>query len=340
MALSKTGKTEMTTVLVWVAVALLLAYVVNFNGFQNTVNNLFGSRDVPSTSGNVNVGRGTPPELASCPTTGTTTYTLNVQNALTSTATNVIAEYFVFDNNKLVKEGVTDSTGTASFEVSCGKNYKLVLLNSTIGTGLYSKVIDLQARTARDTVNEKLVAFGGARILSIENPADPARSPNVSLSAGATKNFELKFVANVTDRGFNRPIIMCQANVTSIQRVAIGSFSDGTQVVPVTNLPRRVTASAGYQYYAWEYPKMLTPTMGVITASGSITAQSSTAPSTSDSMSCRLVDQATWKTSSYKTASSPEEAFKTGPENTETLADVGAPDSSVAFLYFTSTGGY
>lgn len=335
MAMNKSGKGDLMTVLVWVAIALVVAYVANFNGFQDTVAGWM-DKDSSSGSGDNQVDL----ISANCPTDGTSTFTVNVQDALTSTATNVDSEYYVFNGNKLIKEGTTGSDGTVDVDVACGKDYKLLLLNTTADDGAYSKIVDLKARISEDTVNEELVRFGNAKILGIENPADPSRNANVSLSAGATKNFDIKFVANLTDRGYNKPIIMCQVNISSIQKVELGSFSDGSAVTAVTALPKRITASAGYQYYAWEYPKMLTPAQGVITASGSITALASVTPSELDSMTCKIVDQATWKTSGYKTTTSIEAGFLTGPENTETLADVGGADSSTASYNFVHSGGY
>lgn len=322
MAFSKSGKTEIGTVLAWIAIALVIAYVANFNGFQGTVNGWFDKGEAPSTPGSVLV-------TDTCPTDGTTTYTLNVQDALTSTATNVNAEYFVYNGNKLIKEGTTGTDGSVSFDVACGKDYKVVLLNTTANIGYYAATLDLSPRISEDTINAELIGFGQAKILGIVNPSANANAIeqwNVNLPAGAVKQFEIKFAANRTEDGFNKPIIMCQANITAIQSLSIGSFSDGTPVTTVTTLPKRVSASAGYQYYAWEYGKMLTPTVGVITASGSITALASTTPSTTDYISCILVDQATYKTAGYKTASSIADGFKSGPENVETLADVGGYD--------------
>lgn len=316
----------------------LVAYVFNFGGFADTVSGwggdadgLDGITDEPTSDSTKN-----------CPTTGTSTYTINVQDELTASATDVDAEYFIFNGNKLIKEGTTGSDGTVDVDMTCGKDYKLLLLNTTAGTGngLYSKILDIQARVAEDTINAELVTFGEGKILGIENPADPSRNANVSLEAGATKQFELKFVANKTERGYNRPILMCEVNVSAISTVSVGSFSDGTSVVSVDSLPKRVTATGGDTYYAWEYPKMLTPSVGVITASGSITALGSVTPSTTDDMTCKIIDQATWKTSGYKTATSIDDAFKTGAENVQTLADVGGPDSSTSSYTYVHSGGY
>lgn len=331
----------MGTFLMWALIIGVVAYAANIGGFQGTVNNLFGGSSSGSDGGSTG-GVPTDEALKLCPTDGVTTYTLNTQDALTTTATNLDVEYYVFNGNKLIKEGTTGSDGTVSFDVACGKDYKLLLVNTTTGTsngGVYAKTLDLKARIAEDTVNEELVSIGQAKILGIENPADPSRNANISIVASQTKQFDIKFSANVTQKGYNQPIILCQANVTSIADVNIGSFSDGTPVKEVTSLPKRVSATAGYAYYGFEYPKLLEPGMGVVTASGSIVA-SATTPSTADSMDCKIVDQATWKTSGYKVATSPEEAFKTGAENTETNADVGGTDSSVVVLEFTHASGY
>lgn len=319
------------------AVIIGILLVLGFFAYQaGYLDNLFAPSTPSGPSGGEDL------LTKNCPTTGITTYTINVQDELASTATNVDSEYYIFNGNKLIKEGTTGSDGSVDVDVTCGKDYQLLLLNttSTAGSGAYSKVYNLQARTSADTLNAELVMFGNGKILGIENPADPSRNANVTLGAGATKQFELKFVANATAQGYNRPIIMCEVNVSAISSVNIGSFSDGASVVSVSSLPKRITATAGDTYYAWEYPKILTPDMGVISASGTITALASVAPGTNDDMSCKLVDQATWKTSSYKTATSIDAAFKTSAENSETLADVGGPDSSVSTYAYINDGGY
>ena len=326
---NRKGEAKLGTILV---VLLLVGFGAYSMGWTNLPAPIDGAASDSPTAGTT----------ANCPSTGITTYTINVQDELTSSATNVDAEYYFFNGNKLIKEGTTGSDGTVDVDLTCGKDYKLLLLNTTAGTGngLYSKVFDLQARTSSDTFNAELVTFGEAKILGIENPADPSRNANVTLAAGSTVNFDLKFIANKTERGYNRPIIMCEVNVSAINSVSVGSFSDGTSVVSVTTLPKRITATGGDTYYAWEYPKILTPNMGVITASGNLVALGSVTPSTTDTMACKIIDQATWKTAGYKISSTIDDGFKTSAENTETLADVGGPDSSVSSYTYINAGGY
>jgi len=328
MARNKKAESNTGTIVVIIIAALLLAYVfvpaVTFK-----VDGFFGKNTV------------TPIEQLNtdtCPSDGVTSFVIQTPDKLASTATNVNAEVYIFDGDSLVKSG-TSASGSVTMDLTCGKVYQGIALNTTASTGAYATKFSLDAKQAKQTVTAQMVQMGGAKILGIENPADPTRIANISIAAGTVKNFDIKFAANVTEKGYNRPIIMCQVNISSIKAVSIGSFSDGSSVVAVSSLPKRVTASAAYQYYAWEYPKMLDPSVGVVTASGSITSQASITPSTTDSMSCKLVDQATWKASNY-VSSSLDNGFKTGAENTETLADVGAADSTAVDLNFVNAGGY
>lgn len=313
----------------WIVIALVAAFIF-IPSFNATVKDWFSGTSTPSTGVGIT-------DSSSCPTSGVTTYTLNVQDELATTATNVDTEYYVFNGASLIKEGTTGSDGTTSFDVACGKNYKTLLLNSTVGSGsggYYAKIVDMNARISQETVNTEIVSVGGARIVRMINPnyvdTGSDANTNMTLSAGQSKSFQIQFEANGTNRGYQNPIILCQGNISSISTIDLSSFSDGTPVKDVTQ-PSRISASTGYRYYAWEYGALLKSTSGAVVASGSITA-TSTAPATADTIACKIVDQQHWKTSGYKTATSPEQAFMFGPENTETLADVGGTDSSTASI--------
>lgn len=337
---NKKAETKLITILAWVAVIALIAYALNLGGFQGTVNDIIKKDSGSSTS---NVDSPTDETTKYCPSTGTTTLTVNTQDELTPTATNVATEVYVFNGNKLVKEtSTTATTGTVDVSLTCGKDYKVLVVNTSAGAaaGAYAKIVPFEARTTADTLNVQVTRFGSAKILSIQNPSDLSRRPNVTIGAGATVNFDLQFAANYTNYGYNRPIIMCQVNVTEIQDVNGNSFDDGTSVVEVTSLPKRISATSGFTYYAWEYPKLLTPAMGTKILSGNLVASASTAPAEASSMSCIMVDQATWKTSDYKVAKSIDDGFKTGPENTETNSNVGGPDAVASLYYFYNPDGY
>lgn len=273
--------------------------------------------------------------LAKCPTTGKTSYTLSVQDANAATATNFEAQYYVFNGDGMVKDGNagTGSDGTVSFDVTCGKDYDLLVLNESVNTGAYSVEATLKARTAEQSIGVGVTRFGNLKIVGIENPDDPAGGANVSLAAGQTKGFIIKFSSNLSNRGSNKPIVMCQVNTTSINQVKFNSFSDGKAITTPAMLPSRITSSAGYKYYSVEYPSILLSESGTVGLSGTITAQSSVTPALTDFMSCLIVDQATSATANYKTAKTLKEAFVSGPENPDSPStNVGGPDAS-AVLY-------
>ena len=344
MALNKSGKTEIGTVLIWILIVGAIAYVANFGGFQDTINGFMGkgSANTGTTNTGTQGGTGTTAPLtdtSNCPTDGTTTYTVNVQDALATTATSKYPEYYVFNGNQLIKEG-TLSSSASTISLSCGKDYEVLLINTTTGNGngLYPQIINLQARIAQQTINVKMDLVGTGIINVIYNPANgigSALQTNMTLGPGSTKNFKIQFNANNSQRAYNQPIILCQVNTTEISSLTLNSFDDGTTPT-VTSVPKRITATTGRMYYAWAYPNMLDPTHDWVTASGTATASSSmpASPLAGQNMTCLLVDQQMWKVAQYKTATSITDAFHFGAENTETVADVGGPDSALSTFYF------
>lgn len=332
----KGAEMSLATILIVVLVLGLGAYALDLGGFKEKVDNVLNKPASPST-GSTGPSAAT---TANCPSSGTTTLTLNVQDALASTATNIDAEYYIFSNNKLFKEGATGTDGTVDVSLTCGSDYKILLVNTTTGSnGAYPKVLDYQARVATDSLNANLDTVGTVKILGIENPSDPARNSNVSIGAGSAVNFDLKFAVNSTEDAINRPTILCQANSSSIKSISINTFSDGTKVVS-SSIPKRLSPTSGYQYFSFEYPGILSQAQGVRIASGVVTALGTVSPVTNDKMTCIVVDNAMWKKASYKTAASIDDGFTISMENTESNSDVGAADSAPNYLYFGNTGGY
>lgn len=340
MALNKRGKVEIATVLVWVLIVGAIAYVANFGGFQETVNGFLGGGTTTTPSGTTPSNVLT--DTKDCPTSGKTTYTINTQDALSSTATSLYPEYYIFNGNMLIKEG-TLSTTDNTIDLSCGKDYEVLLINTTsytsgpissTNTGIYPKVVTLKARIAEQTLNEKLYSIGEGKIFKIVNLAEGDGSTyyaNMTLAPSSEKNFNILFGQNMSEKAFRSPLIICDVNVTEIASISISSFSDGTPVETVS-VPKRLTSTAGRTKYAWGYTGILDLTKGPITAVGTVKATANIATvanaGNAQNMSCTLVDRTMWKTASYKTASSIAEAFPEGAENAENLADVGGDDSA------------
>lgn len=334
MAYGKKAKSDLGTVVLWILALVVLAYIF-VPGFSDKISGIFGPSEgvvVEPDTGVVNT--------KDCPSDLTTTYTINIQNALTSTATNVDSEYFIFNGNKLVKEGATGSDGTVDVDLSCGKDYSLLLVNTSVESGHYSKVLPLQARIPEDTVNAQVYRFGNVKILSIVNPADPSRRSNASFTANGVKNFELSISSNLSERAVNKPTIMCEVPTSNMSELTIDSFSDGTKVIEITALPKRISASSGQQYYAFQYDGLLSPQSGVISSSGTLTAGSNGVGdvSTGD-MTCKVIDVGPYKDPDYKIATSIEEAFPEAFEDSA-QADVGAPDSATKSFNFVNEAGY
>ncbi|MEK6878436.1 MAG: hypothetical protein AABY22_02450 [Nanoarchaeota archaeon] len=115
----------------------LIAYAVSPT-FQVKVDGLFGGTSTPA-----------PEQLNTdtCPSDGTTSWTIQTPDALASTATNVNAEIYIFDGDALTKS-VTSSSGSATADLTCGKVYKAIALNTTTKLGAYAKKFDLDSKQA------------------------------------------------------------------------------------------------------------------------------------------------------------------------------------------------
>lgn len=271
-----------------------------------------------------------------CPDTQLSNVYINTLKALTTTPTSATATAYVYDGGtKFVATGTTSSTSSA-ISLACGKTYKAIVLNETagVGNGYYSTTQDIITDQATKTYNLELYQYGSVRIINIKNPVDPAGLNNISASIGAVKDFTIQLSENYTQTAFNKPIILCQVNTTSVTQLTLGG-----ETTPVVSLPKRVSASTGYQYYGFVINRMYKSTDALLEVPGKITFSSSIAPSASDSMTCKVVDQATYRKSNYQLVDL-STAFTEGAENVESLADVGGPDSATASLYFVNGGGY
>ena len=278
----------------------------------------------------------TPPitPVSKCPSSGLTEVTLNTQEALASTATNAEVDYYAYDNGVLVKSGST-TTGTVSFDLECGvnKKYTMLVLNETILHGFYPQTVTIDATTSQDVHNLKMYQYGEVNIANVGSSTDPTGDDNISVGTGKNCGFTVTFSNNESASGYNKPIIMCMVNVSAVTDV---SMDDLTEVA--SKRPIRLSAITNHQYYAFEYSEMLKSTDAAVKVSGKIKFSDSMGISSgvTNNMSCIVIDQATFKVAEYKTLSL-SEGFLESAENTETLDDIGAPDSLLKTLEFAGT---
>ena len=318
--MNKSAKVTTGTILIVLVALGALAYFTNFGGFQDWIS----GTSTPAPTGDIGTGV--------CPSSGQTQFTINTNGALETTATAINPYYYIFDGNKLVANGQMAS-GTKVFDLACGKTYKAILLDETVRSGFYSQTLDLVGDDSSKAYNVQLYEFGQVKIVNIKNPVDPTGLSNISAGLGATKDFVIQFTENESASAYNRPLILCEVNTSSVTSVTLGGG-----VVSATK-PSRVSTTANYQTYAWEYPKLLKSTDALVELPGKITFSSSTTPSSTDTMSCKIADQATWKKADYQILSM-DEGFVTGAENSETIADVGGQDTAASTISFNNGGGY
>ena len=322
--MNKKGAQVTGGVVLLIVLAAVAAYM-----FIPAVSDIFKA---PAADDEVPAGR--------CPSSGLTEVTLNTQEALASTATNSLVRYYVYDNGKLVKEGATGSDGAVSFDLQCGVNqrYSMLVYNGTDDTGSYAQVVTIDASGATDTHNLKTYEYGAINIANFGSSIDPSGNASVASGQGKICGVILTFTENESASAFNKPLIVCQSNSTAVTDLSF----DGVTRADAKH-PTRLAVVSGNKVWTFEYDKLLKSTDAAVKLSGKIQFSASTTPKGTDNMTCNIIDQAMFQTADYKTLSL-SEGFVTSAENTETIADIGAPDSDNAalkgVLIFKHSDGY
>lgn len=280
----------------------------------------------------------TPPAVpGKCPSSGLTEVTLNTQEALAATATNAVTDYYVFEKDgTFVSTGNSGADGQSVFNLACAKEkkYDILVINETASAGSYGQEIEIDASGPTDTHSLKMYEYGQINIVGVGSSTNPANTGNISSGLGKTCGFVVTFSENETASAFNKPLIMCQVNVSSVTGITMSGVTEAN-----AKKPQRITATSGYNYYTYELGTLLKSTDAAQKISGTITFSSSTTPSTEDSMTCRIADQADYKKAAYQTLKL-SEGFIESAENSETQTDIGAPDSNTGTLYFVDSSGY
>ncbi len=276
--------------------------------------------------------------IGNCPSSGLTEVTINTQEALASSATNANVTYFVFDNGVLHKNGETGSDGTVSFDVECGagKTYTALIYNEVANDGFYPEQVTIDASGPTFTINKQMYQYGGVNLVSVASNIDPAGNSNVSAGLGKECGFVITYTVNESASAFNKPLIICEANTSCVSDVTLNGVTEAP-----SKRPNRLSAYKGYAWYTWEVDKLVKSSDPAQKLEGSIKFSSTvnTTGRGEENMTCRIVDQATFKLANYKTMSL-SEGFVEAAEDTESITDVGGPDSNLAVLHYENPSGY
>ena len=319
------GMTTGATILLIVALGALIYF--------GSTSNWFGLGTPATTT--------TPNPNPQGPSSGQTAVTILSTDALAATTTSAPATAYVFsaDGSTFVSANTINSASTP-FNVNYGNLYQVIAGNFSAGAsaGYYPVQFTINANSAALTKTIQLYKQGSVNMISVTSSADPAQGTNISAAVGKTCGFNVNFAENTTAAAYNSPLLMCQANVSSVTQVNMGS--NGIGVVPANNLaPSRVSATSGYTYWTFNIPKMVLSTDGTYKLSGSVVFNPTVAPATGDGITCIVVDQDAWINSNYQ-AMSLSAGFQTNAQNMQTLADIGAPDSNSAKVTYNSSLGY
>lgn len=258
-----------------------------------------------------------------------TTVTLNTGDALATTATNANVSYYVFDSSgKYLKEGTT-SSGTASFTVPSGGNYRILIYDDSSATAAidylpievtFSTDGDSPADRAVTTVNVDLFRESNITVEAIRDPVDLDR--NVSQGVGQTVNFEVLISAETSNAVINKPILRIEGNSTCLELVTFPSLDAVT-------CPDRITLSTERKAWCFKYNDQVKSSDGIKTFAGNLKMDASTACPTAsdvDNVNITVMDTGIYKEANYKTAG--YSAFKYGSENPISNANIGAGDSN------------
>jgi len=272
-----------------------------------------------------------------CPSSGLTEITINTQEALASTATNSVHDYYVFDKDGvLVTNGNSGGDGQSTFDIKCGinKEYDVVVLNDSANSGFYAQEFVVDASESTFTKNLQTYEYGQMDISNIGSDADPAGTANVSSGIGKTCSFTITYTVNESASAYNKPLILCEANSTSVQDVTMSGVSEADSKKPT----RKSVATSGNEWFVFEQDEMIKSTDAAQKVSGKILFSSSVTPDSTSNMTCEIVDQATYKKAAYKTLSL-NEGFVEAAED-DSNSDVGAPDSDRVAIHFVHASGY
>lgn len=291
----------------WLIIVLIIGGVLLFQ--------YMGKTPTTTTTGSV---------LEPYPSTLKTTLTLNTKDALAPTDVNANVTCYIFNkaDNSYVTS-VTTATGTADVDVNWGKTYTLLCYIDS-GTKYYpvEKEVTVTDGSSKVTVNLGLNKASNATISSVVDPVD--LNANITSSAGSQVNFEVWYKPTVASSMVNKPVILVNANQTSVTDVYLSGLSKVT-------CPTRLTTTSGTKNLCFQDVSLKTAD-GLRKVSGSVLFSASVTPASTDGLTFTVIDTQAYADPNYATVG--RTAFKEGTENPNDYSNVGATDSISYFLEF------
>lgn len=229
----------------------------------------------------------TPQPGTPIPSSGLATVTLNFDDKLATTATPVVAEYYIFNGeDKLAYSGTAASDGSASKDVSYGKSYKLLAFNGTGTQNGYYAVSDTIVADAASVSKNIHMYKEGLVSITVKNPTD--LSGNITANAGQTKNFFIELEENKTRAAYQNPIVLLNYNKTGVQEINIVGAT-------VETCPTRTASYSGRIIKCFALPKeFLLSTDGIYQVTSQVTF-SSLAQEPLDYINVSVIDKAMYK---------------------------------------------
>lgn len=296
------GKTNPLFLIAGIA---LLALVMSSTGM---LDNILGDKEAPSD--------------VIYPSDKETTITLNTGDELATTATDATVNYYLFDSTGAYLKSGTTSSGTASFNVPVDASYDLIIYYDESGTDFLPKEVTFTTGSEpTQTVNVDLRKESAATISKVRDPVD--LDTNVSVGTGQTVAFDLLIKATTSNAALNNPIVVIDVNSTAVENV----FMTGLTKV---SCPDRLSEATDHQKYCYKDTRQIIASDGIVTYSGSLKMDDSTAATDEDSVVFTIIDEGIYRESNYRTAG--KSAFKYGAENPVDNSDIGAADSSTSTL--------
>jgi hypothetical protein len=294
-------KQQMAKVAAWVWIAVAIGLIVLYQG--GYLSNLLGT--------------GTPTTTSVVPSTGLTAITLNTKDALSPTDKDANVSYYLFTKDgKFYKSGST-SAGTATVNVNYGADYDLIAFSDSTYYPVKTAFNADGGMGAAQSINLALNPVSNITVSGVYDDVTGTTS-NISAGLGAQTSFRILYKVTTASSATHSPVIVVDANQTSVQDVTLGSL---TKVA----CPQRLTTSAGRKKICFQ-DSDIKSSEGVRTVKGSVLFSASTTPSSVDGLFVIVIDTQGYLDPNYVVKGS--SGFHENTENLNTNAQIGATDSN------------